>query len=583
MPKKLTILFCLLSLFTFSQNKILTSEKALDRYKQIRDSMELAFPSDEVATYRRYSFNEEQLRTYLSQLYEGNGLLEQIDNQNQVKLEFYLHAGNWFRKTGFLKESIKSYQQFFDYYDAHESELTNLQKENYIEMRFYAYSILSEGYSLLKDFENAAKFHRANIIFSKPYTSKIYYPSALNNYGLHFYWYRNQQDSALHYFNKAHAITQNNFKNHKLIGSIRDNIADIMLEKGKIEDAEKLYAENFVFYRYSTKEKTGEKDIARLISAGAQLIKSNLLIGNISKADKEYGVLDSIVNSEKSKNELQTNSWIEFLTAQKQLLFEQQKFKEAYEIANNLKELTDSIQEVENQTDAKWRDELNSTIVERIALDNRIRNMKKETELENQRTTSLFFALIATILLLVLFSLFFSRRQHLVNAKNKQLLAEQTLENTKLKLDQLHTEIISKERDLSDFALNLSQNQEWAQQLVQKIQNINTADPTKSKSQLNDLEVDIKNKVAFDSNTKDFFYRLEKLSNGFYNKLTDTFPNLSKNEIRLCSLIRLKIDSRNIANLQNITLASLNTSRYRLRKKLELSEDTDLDDFIQNL
>ena len=43
------------------------------------------------------------------------------------------------------------------------------------------------------------------------------------------------------------------------------------------------------------------------------------------------------------------------------------------------------------------------------------------------------------------------------------------------------------------------------------------------------------------------------------------------------------MDSRSIATLQNITLASLNTSRYRLRKKLNLSEDVDLDDFIQNL
>jgi len=43
------------------------------------------------------------------------------------------------------------------------------------------------------------------------------------------------------------------------------------------------------------------------------------------------------------------------------------------------------------------------------------------------------------------------------------------------------------------------------------------------------------------------------------------------------------MDSRSIANLQNITIASLNTSRYRVRKKLNLSEDTDLDSFIQNI
>ena len=89
--------------------------------------------------------------------------------------------------------------------------------------------------------------------------------------------------------------------------------------------------------------------------------------------------------------------------------------------------------------------------------------------------------------------------------------------------------------------------------------------------------------MSFDSDTKDFFERVDKLSDAFYSQLSTNYPNLSKNEIRLCSFIRLKMDSRSIANLQNITIASLNTSRYRVRKKLNLSEDTDLDSFIQNI
>ena len=80
-----------------------------------------------------------------------------------------------------------------------------------------------------------------------------------------------------------------------------------------------------------------------------------------------------------------------------------------------------------------------------------------------------------------------------------------------------------------------------------------------------------------------FFERLDKLSDAFYSQLMINYPNLSKNEIQLCSLIRLKMDSRSNATLQNITNAYLNTSRYRLRKKLELADDVNLDDFIQGL
>lgn len=100
---------------------------------------------------------------------------------------------------------------------------------------------------------------------------------------------------------------------------------------------------------------------------------------------------------------------------------------------------------------------------------------------------------------------------------------------------------------------------------------------------LHDLEQVIENKITFDQDTKLFFERLDKLSDAFYSQLMTNYPNLSKNEIQLCSLIRLKMDSRSIATLQNITNASLNTSRYRLRKKLELADDVNLDDFIQQL
>jgi hypothetical protein len=76
---------------------------------------------------------------------------------------------------------------------------------------------------------------------------------------------------------------------------------------------------------------------------------------------------------------------------------------------------------------------------------------------------------------------------------------------------------------------------------------------------------------------------MDEVSDSFYKKLKFDFPKLSKTDIRLCSLIRLKIDSHEIATLQNITQSSLNTSRYRLRKKLRLTETEKLDDFIQSL
>ena len=62
---------------------------------------------------------------------------------------------------------------------------------------------------------------------------------------------------------------------------------------------------------------------------------------------------------------------------------------------------------------------------------------------------------------------------------------------------------------------------------------------------MDDFETEVHKKTIFDTNTKVFFERLDKLSNSFYSHLNSDFPDLSKTEKRLCSLIRLKIESRN--------------------------------------
>lgn len=209
--------------------------------------------------------------------------------------------------------------------------------------------------------------------------------------------------------------------------------------------------------------------------------------------------------------------------------------------------------------------------------------MVKENQLKSQQSKFWIVTLSSSIIILLLSSLFLRRRQHLINAKNKQELAERTLEVESLKVEKLNSEIQSKKRDLSDFAINLSQQQEWIKYGSDKVHALKQTHNSKREALLNELEQEIKNKVTFDADTQIFYEKLDKLSDSFYRNLTTKFPDLSKNEIRLCSLIRLKINSRNIATLQNITLPSLNTSRYRLRKKLHLSEDVDQDTFIQSL
>ncbi|WP_179019525.1 tetratricopeptide repeat protein [Winogradskyella forsetii] len=561
----------------------LTSEEAFKRYEEITAVMEADFPENEYRTFRRESFSETQLQTYLSQHFQRMELLKFIDNHHYFKLRSYQHSGNWFMQLRFPKESIKWYRKFFDYYTQYRSELTDLETQALFELITHSYSVQAENYAKIGLLDSAKIQHKLNLKFIEPH-NVIAKPSAYNNYGLYFYWNKHELDSALVNFNKAYYFTQKHFPNHTLLGSIRDNIADIYFETKKYNKALQFYSENLDFYNYAINEKSLTKDIPRLLSSGSQKAETLLKLNRAKEAQKVINVLQPIVDDTINAPSIRrSSSHLEFLTAKSNLYVLQQSYRKAYETLDTILKLSAINHNVTLNSENKWREELNTIAIDRVELQAEIDRIEKENKIESQRSKLWFITLLSTTFVIVLLSLFLSRRQHLINAKNKQLLAEQQLENSDLKMKQLNSEIKSKKRDLSDFAINLTQNQEWAKTLADKINDFKSANKQDSAKLLEALELQIQNKVKFDSETKEFYERLDKLSDGFYSELNSRFPNLSKNEIRLCSLIRLKIDSRSIATLQNITLASLNTSRYRLRKKLHLNEATELDDFIQNM
>ncbi|MDN3493618.1 hypothetical protein [Winogradskyella bathintestinalis] len=565
-----------------AQNNAHTSEGAFTQFMRLSDSISASFPEDDIKTFRRASFSESQLQTYLSLHFQRLDLLKSFKGHHSFILDSYLHSGNWFREVGFPKESINSYRDFFNYYQKNESRLAPAEIKGYIEMQTYARSMLAESYAKLGILDSAAKEHKENIKFTKN-RGYIYYPSAINNYGLFLYWHKKELDSALYVFNKAYAIVQEQFSKHTLIGSIRDNIADIKFDQQNYSEAHFLYSANFEFFKIAVNEISLVKDIPRLISAGTQLVTTNINLNDLEEAQRVFNDLEKIVHFQSQINDLETGSKLEFLNVKESLYKKLDRIEEAYHTSEEIRHLSDSLQQIANNIDKKWQEELNDVTIDRIALNFKLERIQKENKIRSQRNKLWFSGLLSSIFIILLVALIINRRQHLINAKNKQLLAEQRLENSALKVEQLNSEIKSKERDLSDFAIKLTQDQDWAMELADKLEAIKQASPKDRESLLQELDLAIANKVNVDSDTQDFFNRLDKLSDAFYSKLTNSYPNLSKNEIRLCSLIRLKIESRSIATLQNITLASLNTSRYRLRKKLNLSEDIDLDFFIYNM
>jgi len=79
-----------------------------------------------------------------------------------------------------------------------------------------------------------------------------------------------------------------------------------------------------------------------------------------------------------------------------------------------------------------------------------------------------------------------------------------------------------------------------------------------------------------------FKVQFEKLYPGFFNNIEVRHPNLTQNELRLCTFLKLNLSTREIAGLIKISPKSVEVARVRLRKKLNLTRTQTLKSYFNH-
>ncbi len=70
---------------------------------------------------------------------------------------------------------------------------------------------------------------------------------------------------------------------------------------------------------------------------------------------------------------------------------------------------------------------------------------------------------------------------------------------------------------------------------------------------------------------------------GFFQKLNNLSDNLTLHEKRVCALVRLNLNNREISTILNIEANSVKMVKYRIKKRLQLDESVDLYQFLNEL
>ena len=166
----------------------------------------------------------------------------------------------------------------------------------------------------------------------------------------------------------------------------------------------------------------------------------------------------------------------------------------------------------------------------------------------------------------------------------QQILLAKELEMTNDANLMLEKEIDAKEKEQKKIALNIIRKNEILSTLKTEIETLKLRpEETLKYTDLNTLKLLVIENLSVENERKSFNKYIRKLNDSFYKNLELEYPGLSENEKKLCSLLRLKLTSKEIASILNITPKSVEVSRYRLRKKMNIKKSEKLSKMIRKL
>lgn len=180
--------------------------------------------------------------------------------------------------------------------------------------------------------------------------------------------------------------------------------------------------------------------------------------------------------------------------------------------------------------------------------------------------------------------LVYTQRQQIY--ENSRALNDMELKVVLSENQALHNAVEMKKQEVMNVALSMVEQKEYLESLNSIVKRLaKTKDEKEREELVAELSVSLRQRLSYerDVDSQYFYAQAESLHEDFNAKLSENFPDLTQQERRLATLLRLGFSSKYIATLMNITPKSVEISRYRLRQKLGLSKGDNLVNYIKSI
>ncbi|MEI6172264.1 MAG: response regulator [Bacteroidota bacterium] len=143
-----------------------------------------------------------------------------------------------------------------------------------------------------------------------------------------------------------------------------------------------------------------------------------------------------------------------------------------------------------------------------------------------------------------------------------------------------HMELDLINRELATSSIFISQKNKIIGLIKKDINRLLKTEKNVTKVEIARVLKTIDENIKFDNDWYRIKAHFEKIHPGFFDRLRKKFPQLTPNDHKLCALLRMNLNTKEISHILKITAPSTEISRIRLRKKLDLPKGTNLTQYI---
>jgi len=378
--------------------------------------------------------------------------------------------------------------------------------------------------------------------YKDPYKYRV---KALNTIGNNFYQ-KKLNDSAIEYFRKALlAALANN--DSLLTGEVMGNIGRIVYAQNNFDSALKLFQTDYQRHK-------NIKIYNEAADAAVWMAKTKL-----SKGDNAAALTDA-KEALRLLQHWPTAPYLrEAYFTLAQVYTEMRNYDSAFYYTEHYRVLNDSIEkEVATSSlaisKARLNDEVSRYNIEKI-------NKEKREQIFTRNIIIAGIVVLSVIALLIINRGRLKHKMAVEKSEQEKMLMEQEVDSAKEQMQIFTRRIIEKTNLIEKLAIQIKDRQATEEQA----------------SIMEDL---MQHTILTEADWMKFKNLFEKIYPFFFQQLKEKAPDITIAEQRMAALTRLQLTTRQMASMQGVSTDSVHKTRQRLRQRLGVSNETNLEEYL---